>query len=657
MRALGLGLVLLLLPACGPAQRAELGPPSALKPVPPDLFPEAPVVYLKRSDVWRLQHERRGSFTEVRRHRVFEVRAERGLDQGNLRFEGNGELEIVDFAGQVRGPDGRVEVFGFDDLQRAPDGKAQVLPFPNVRVGSVVEWVATWREDGYRRAIDHHPMRAAPTLAEDVTITGSRQLRWRARTLHTDRKMVIEQGDPWRITWRAGPQPADPDEPGAPPPEDRRPGLQFRVARVVDGSWQHDFTQTWDAAFRQRALRLQHSDALVGPIPLRIEPCPGRPRCSARRALVALREAVRWDGSRGEGDVFAGGSAADALAEGDADGVRLAAILGRLLIDAGVEVRWAFHRAPVRPRVQPAWPTAEGFDRLVLLLPVQPGLDAPLWLEPTCAVCAPGELTDRARGADAVVLRTEPRLGEDPAVFATLARMDGRPARPSAQVVDLRLTLHPDGGADAAYTLIGEGSYGQWVRAIFQPRYTAAQVRSFLARAGAGEASGEDLTHIEALTCAPGADGCGWRFRRALPAFSRPAGARWSLPLGDLLTRVEPFEPRKLPVVYEEGLRFTRGVRVSLPAGFTVAEPIAPPAIDRPGITASVRAAFAEGVLRLTRDIVQTRGVHAPLDDAQRQAQVAFDAALQALTVELRAAQPGEDPCGALSASPGSARR
>ncbi|MCA9558137.1 MAG: hypothetical protein H6704_13135 [Myxococcales bacterium] len=657
MRACIACVGLLLLGACGPSLRAQLGPVAGLKPVPPDLFPEAPVVYLKRSDVWRLQYERRGSWTEVRRHRIFEVRAEDGLDQGNLLFEGNGELELIDFAGRVRGPDGRVQVFGLDDLQRAPDGKADALPFPNLQVGSIVEWVATWREDGYRLHIDHRPMPSAPTLAEEVTVTGSRHLRWRARTLNTDRKMEIVQGDPWRITWRGGPTPADPKDGAAPPAQDRRPGLEVRIARVVDGSWQHDYAETWESAFRTRALRLMHSDALAGPIDLRIEPCGGRPRCSARRAMAALREAVRWNGKWGGGDLSAGGSAADALAEGYTDAVRMAAILGRLLIDAGVEVRWAFYRAPLRPRVQPAWPTTDGFERLALFLPAQSGLEAPLWLEPTCAVCAPGELTDAARGADAVVLRTEPRVGAEPAVFATLSRMDGRPARPGARVVEVDLTLRPDGAADAAYRVSGEGAYGQWIRTVFQPRFSDDQVRQFLAQAGADEPTGEDITDIEGVHCAPGADGCGWRFRRTLPAFSRPEGARWSLPLGSLLVRARLSEPRTLPLVVDRSMRFTRRIEVPVPAGFTVAERAPTLALDRPDLTATARVTCADGTVRARRDFVRPRGVYAPFDDAERQARFAFEASIQALTVELRAAQPDEDPCGALSASPGSARR
>lgn len=58
-------------------------------------------------------------------------------------------------------------------------------------------------------------------------------------------------------------------------------------------------------------------------------------------------------------------------------------------------------------QIDPDFPAAARFNHLLVYVPVQPKLERPLWLDPSCEHCRVGVLPEPERGADALAFRAQ----------------------------------------------------------------------------------------------------------------------------------------------------------------------------------------------------------------------------------------------------------
>jgi hypothetical protein len=656
MNAARLLAVLLVLPGCGAALHADLAPAAELTPPAADQYPDASAVFLLRRLQIHTQVGSKNDFTEYLRHSILQIRSEDGFKYASVKFGLMDKDTLLDFKARVISPDGTEQVLGRDELLETEfsfgedDGTTKVMALPNVQVGSIVEWIVHSRKERYTTLWTHKPPQYVPVVREEFSISGSKHLIWSARTHNTTAPLKITRGDPWRVSWVAKNLAVRETESFAPPSDEYMPRVEFRVKRLEWGSYKHDLYGSWTGAMGGSARRLYLSDKLVSDLDVKVEPCPGDPTCTAARALALLRETVRYTST---GSFWGARASKEAVAEGRGTAVERAAVLGRLLSDAGLKVRWALANRFLEPAVDRGWPTTRPFDLLLVQLPKQKGLDAPLWLDPACEYCAPGQVRDFQREGTAIIVHAREKFGwKKPEVTAKFALVKAEPPMPSLRRDTYRVSVAPSGDLEVAFERVSEGSMS--IRTAINTLtlndedWKKRSEKRVSKRSAAGRLLGR-----EPVLCDLAKGACAETMRFVLPGHALADGDTLRVPLdfspADWVDRLSD-EPRTFDLMLRHAEQREVHVHLIVPPGYAVAELPAAIRGSSRAFDAALTARCAQGVVQMARQITTRRGRFTKAGFKETAAPLRLFLSGSDAVVTFRKATPGEDPCGASAA-------
>ncbi len=412
---------------------------SQLRAPPPTKYPDADAAYLLRERrIVLTSRWSGGSRVEWQVHNVLAILTEKGFAHANVRVEYPEKGEIIDFEARTIGPDGEaVPVSSInmhdDTLVETKDdaSKTRVFAFPNVKVGSVLEYRYTVSYPGMLYALDEYLNDELPVESYVLELAGTRDIRYQTKIYHTDQKWEEHNdGGDWTLRWSAKDIPPTRSESLDPDRSFRDPFWVFTVLQLAKYNYALDINRSWASAYDGRIEALQfdnekYYDGFTADLKV-------PPTSSAFAKVGAALDWIRTRWRVARPGSYPGRKAKTLDDRGDVTGVERTRVLYKLLRDQGLTVEFAVtNRAHQRLEDRDVpWPDAYG--TLLLYLPKQAGLPAPLWLDGACDFCGTGEIPWWLQGREAMVLHAVRETGKKrPVLTPEWVRVEGPPATDS----------------------------------------------------------------------------------------------------------------------------------------------------------------------------------------------------------------------------------
>jgi hypothetical protein len=266
--------------------------------------------------------------------------------------------------------------------------------------------------------------------------------------------------------------------------------------------------------------------------------------------------------------------------------------LWSLLRSVDVPARLAvLARSPAFP-ITKTFPAPAWFDHAVVVVPGQGG-GPPMFLDPSCEACAPGQLPEWDRGAEALVITSRGNHWQIdtawmPVTGAPLPANEHR-TNYDADTGDVELTVED--------TFVGEAAMLTRLMTRELTDVEATHGWEHFAQARSGSAR---LLSSTPWNCDRAKATCVRKAKIAFPGFAQRDGDRLLMPLRLLHSRLEEEIPpetdaaaRKSDVEIGHELRSVETLRVRAPAGFALTAP--PPGLERKSDVGAVKMSARAG--------------------------------------------------------------
>jgi hypothetical protein len=439
-------LVLLLLGsgACARSLRAEFVSPEALPRAAADEQAGA-VMLLKESEY--LYVTEGGYAVENREHRVIEVRAESGLGQArvSIRFAADGVL--LELKARTVHADGTIEEVAPGQVIR-DEGHGQeklvTFDFPGARVGDRLEYTYVVRM-AFRTSAIAVMSETIPVLRYRAVFRGGPRLVAAVAAYSDGRTVHREVGGDWRLVVEQNDLPAQAREPLSGGWTFTEPWwvlhLEEQGNTAVAAQWHG--SPIGDVAAWVR--RLQNDGAHRSAVDLAIEPGCAEAACRIERAVELTRRATTFDGY---GQVARARPPREVLRDGKANNFEKAILLWHLLEQAGIEARPAALTRRLSARFDPQFPSIHLLNHMIVHVPLQAGVSAPLWIDPSCEPCAVGQLSAGIEGTQAFVFSSSRTPTGESAMNAELLAVTGGAPPLARSLVTWDVHVDADGALD-----------------------------------------------------------------------------------------------------------------------------------------------------------------------------------------------------------------
>ncbi|MDP1827120.1 MAG: hypothetical protein Q8L48_27850 [Archangium sp.] len=356
------------------------------------------------------------SYTQRLVHRVFALQAESAYDLAEHRIPLFGKNKLTALKARHKKPDGTIvelrpqEVIADDGLPGEENAThARLFRLPNVEKGSVIEWVYVIEypyidTDSESEALGEYPLKSY-----DVWIEASKEIILEGRFYNIPVTTHARAGRSEKFM-RIGA--AMNDVPARPKREHyaadwtfTQPRWAYRMLRWNLARQLTPVLESWNDVIWRWAVKGYSSqkDALFEGFDERVDvgSCADVPCRVARvRDFVHQRTAYTALGS------FSGArKMTEVLQSRQATAFERGLLMRRFLEEAGLTANLATYAARHSEAFDKTFPTLERFNRLLVYLPRQRGLDEGLWLDPSCESCAAGEVSSEASRVEALVFR------------------------------------------------------------------------------------------------------------------------------------------------------------------------------------------------------------------------------------------------------------
>jgi hypothetical protein len=356
------------------------------------------------------------SYTQRLVHRVYAVQAESAYDLAEHRIPLQGTNKLTALKARHKKPDGTIvelrpqEVIADDGLPGEENAThARLFRLPNVEKGSVLEWVYVIEYPYLGTSEESDSLGEYPLKSYDVWIEASKEVILEGRFYNIPVATHARSGRSEKLM-RIGASMND--VPARPKGEHyaadwtfTQPRWAYRMLRWNLRGQLTPVLESWNDVIWRWAVKGYSSekDALFEGFDARVDlgDCAdAQCRVERVRDFVHQRTAYTSLGS------FSGArKLTDVLQSRQATAFERGLLMRRLLEDAGLTANLATFAARHSEAFDKTFPTLERFNRLLVYLPRQRGLDEGLWLDPSCEGCAPGQVSPEAERVEALVFR------------------------------------------------------------------------------------------------------------------------------------------------------------------------------------------------------------------------------------------------------------
>ena len=340
--------------------------------------------------------------TKDERHDVIAILAEGGDRFAEVAVPvGDGRLSYLH--ARTISADGRIEEVTPEEVHTGVartgnrmDGvevAVKVFRFPGVHVGSVIEYA-------YGITSDRLVISALRRMSADIPIVhyhaeiellGAVEVNMRIYNAHPK---VERQDHPGQHLARIDQYdiPARVNEPFAPPPSVTEPAWALALTRMATRRQLIGLFDTWShalAGMAQFFYDKKASDYASAALKPNLQGCAPGLRCAIERAVTLVDDKTELSRFVIEPDVR---PLKEVLASGLANSMEKALMLRSALDAAHVNASFAWVARDLSRDFDPGFPSSDHFDHLLVRVDKQPGIDTPLFIDPSCDACSIGQL-------------------------------------------------------------------------------------------------------------------------------------------------------------------------------------------------------------------------------------------------------------------------
>lgn len=578
-------------------------------------YPDDAAVVLFRADRTQLLEDGSNAVTRRTRHEVIAVQGEGAFWLAEVKVPFRAVDTLLEFSARLVQPDGSRQEFdarGFLGTKAGRgerDANASVFRFPNVKVGSVLEYRWVIESENFWNADSQDTLGRYPVKHYEFELTASKPLVLETLASNTTTPISVRTAGNGEhsLQFTLDDLPAMASVDFAPHWTFTEPRWAWRVLGYKDRAVTYDWLREWHDVVDSQGAKLFTDEKLTEGFAAKVDVSGcADVRCKVARALVPVREATHTRGvaSRRLEPL------AKVWSSGAASTTERALMLKVLLEREGLETWLAYGTDFLSWQPSPTFPNFEQFNHLFVYLPAQAGLPAPLVVDAACDTCAVGQLTPRNAGQPLYVFRTTSTLGR--------STTEGRWVRPEAETAPgslFRLAHRARVGADG--TLFDE------VALEARGREAESSLERFERRAhklddderGAWRRANPlaALRSAKHEACARLAGRCAWRDEVEFPLQATRDGERWLVHLGFLrASRDTLFDApdREVDVHFSWDAEAVEEVlELTAPEGTALEAVPAPVRREAGPMRAEVRVERTPGGAKVTRRLSWTLGV------------------------------------------------
>ena len=528
MRALVLGA--LLAAGCATTGKADFLSAKALE-FDRSKYPDDAALVLYRSDHTELIEEGSEDYTHNARHEVIAILGEGGFDLAEVRIPLWQKWTLKHFNARVVQPDGTQQTFDGAQMLTDTGGKgdydasAKFFRFPDVRVGSVLEYSWLVESPGLWSSDDQDTLGTFPVKRYEFELTAPKTLVLETIEFNGGSPIEVRTLGDGRHALRFELENLPPrrDADFAPHWTFTEPRWAWRAVAYKSRGFKTDWLRDWKDVVESRGKAFFVEGKLEKDltVPLDVSGCADL-KCKVDRAMALLvarttTHGVKWNREE---------KLASALESGKASVVERALLLKFLLAREGVDVWLGYGTGRVSQQTSPTFPRLAQFDHLFVHLPAQRGLDQAVTVDPSCDYCAFGQLPARYLSTPVYVFKTKPELSQVDTVGRWVNAAENDPP-PSRFTVTHQATLEADGTVSDAMSVRTTGTTADDYRErerTWTAKKTKQSEQAVLARVSPLAA----VQSVKWSTC--DAAGCGWDTRVSFAREASADGARWLVP-------------------------------------------------------------------------------------------------------------------------------
>lgn len=563
--------------------------------------------------------------SEVLRHVAIAVLKEGGFGQAEVKIPYRKNQELVVLKARVLQPDGTVRELDPREMLSDTNGKGEqdvqgrFFRFPDVRVGSVLEYVSLIRYPFVISAEDQDTLGSFPVRQYDFELTGARPLVLEAIKYNSTRPIEVTRLDDGRhrIRFSLRDLAPPPEEPWAPHWTFTEPRWAFRVVALKSGQTPRNWLRNWEDVTVPFARRVYlEPEAYAG-----FTDRPDLSRCADVRCRVET--ATNW--VREKTSTLGVGKnrelpLAEAFKTGKASARERAMAVRKILEEAGVEAKLALLTDAHSRQTARSFPEWAQFNRAVVYVPAQPpALPRPIVVDLEAEYCAPGELPPQVKDQPGFVFWMEGGTvgaGEGRGEWVTL---EGPACRAPVGREVHRAKVTADGTMIDVLEVWGEGERSeprQREQKDWSERELARQGNRRSAEVspvgGAADARWLECDRLKGV--------CGRTVTLIAEHFAVRDGRNWLVPLTMLSSLYEHIdaEQRLQDLVVDPAWGVTEEIiELEGPPGFHVGRLPDAVAASGPGVSMRVVAEKTKQGVRLSRRISLSPGLY-PVSDYER---------------------------------------
>jgi hypothetical protein len=579
-------------------------------------YPDDAAVVLYRADRYLLETTG-NDFSEVLRHVVVAIQREGGFDLAEVKIPFNTRQDIVVLKARVVQPDGTVKEVSARDVLVDTNGKgerdwqAKFFRFPDVQVGSVLEYVWVVRSPWIVGADDQDTLGEFPVRSYDFELVGSRKLVLETIEYNSTQPIDVAELNDGRHRLRFSLRDLPPREPEQWMPHwtFTEPRWAYRVlgyksSTLVTDNWYREWTDVVEPLARRSFVDPETFEGLPRPD---LSKCADA-QCKVTTATEWIREKTSTLGVNSNRELKLG----EAFQSGKASAKERAMILRKVLDEAGVEAKLAFTTRYLARQTARSFPEVDQFDRLHVYVPAQPSIPRPMAIELEAEFCPAGSLSPTVAGQPAFVFWMEGGAVGRGVVKGEWLTLEGDPG-----VVTRRRDVHAarlegDGSLVDDHAMVVEGELSE----PWQQNHLNWRARDFerdLERRAGSVSPLAKSVNPRWTECDRLKGRCGYALTMKARRYAVRDGTSWLVPLKLLTPLYEVFDvrERRHEVHIGGGVGpVEETLELQAPPGFHAAQ--VPDTVTEtvPGVSVRITAERTKTGVRVTRRVALKPGVY-----------------------------------------------